>query len=53
VNTANVQAPVQVDLANATAVQDDGVSDHLDWYFAILGDEIDRLRSGEVVTTIS
>jgi hypothetical protein len=44
---------------NAATVQDNGVSAHLedsgnlDWYFASLGDKIDRLNKGEVVTTIS
>jgi hypothetical protein len=44
---------------NATTVHDNGVSDHLqggsaqDWYFASLGDKINQVRSGEVVTRIS
>jgi hypothetical protein len=44
---------------NAATVQDNGVSAHLedsgnlDWYFASLGDKIDRLNKGEVATTIS
>jgi hypothetical protein len=44
---------------NGATVQDNGVSDHLegegalDWYFASLGDKIDRHSCGEVVTTIS
>jgi hypothetical protein len=44
---------------NAATVHGNGVSDHLegkgdlDWYFASLGDKIDRLRRGEVVADIS
>jgi hypothetical protein len=44
---------------NAANVHDNGVSDHLqgggglDWYFASLGDKIDRLSPGEVVARIS
>ena len=44
---------------NASTVHDNGVSDHLegegalDWYFASLGDKLDKHSKGEVVTTIS
>jgi hypothetical protein len=44
---------------NGATVKDNGVTDHLagagarDWYFASLGDKIDKHSKGEVITTIS